>query len=336
MKVLLLGGSGHIGSRLGALARGSPGLELVSASRHAAQGDASLRLDVRDGAALATALRGHDAAINCIAGDAGSIATGARLLAQAAAAAGCRRIIHLSTMSVYGAQEGDLDEQAPVDPSLGWYGRAKCEAERHIAAFADSGGSAVSLRPGCVWGPDSQLWVGRIGRWLRAGRLGDLGAAGDGWSNLVHVDDVCRAIIAALRLDLTSGGSRVFNLAAPDSPRWNDYFVDLALAIGATPVRHLRPQQLRVDAWVGGPVFKLGRSLLARARQPVQLLPDPISPGLLGLWSRQLKLNADAATRDLQVQWTPYKEVLRQSTDWFLQTGIAHRGKPVPVQPEQR
>ena len=38
-------------------------------------------------------------------------------------------------MSVYGRQEGTLDEGAPLDPSLGWYAQAKCEAERDIERY---------------------------------------------------------------------------------------------------------------------------------------------------------------------------------------------------------
>ena len=43
----------------------------------------------------------------------------------------------------------------------------------------------------------------------------------------------------SLRSRNTGDGVRTYNLAAPDSPRWNEYFVDLALAIsghtGASP-----------------------------------------------------------------------------------------------------
>src|SRR5206468_2109085 len=81
--------------------------------------------------------------------------------------------------------------------SSGWYGRAKGEAEDILAGYE---GGTVRVRPGCVGGAGSELWVGCVGRLLKSGRLGDLGAAGDGWSDLVAVDDVCTAIIASLRI----------------------------------------------------------------------------------------------------------------------------------------
>ncbi len=317
MKVLVLGGTGYIGSRLCALLQASGWAHPVSASaRRALPGVESLRLDTRDRSALGAALRGADAVVNCVAGNAAAISQGAQTLAQAALDAGCERWIHLSSMSVYGHAEGRIDESAPLDPTLGWYARAKCQAERHVAMFADRGGTAVVLRPGCVWGPGSQLWVGRIGRWLRAGRLGDLGAAGDGWSNGVHVDDVCQAVLAALRASAT--GLHTYNLAAPDSPRWNEYFVDLALATDATPVRRIATRQLRMDAWLAGPALKAAELTSRRLGLRARGLPDPLPPGLLGLWERHLLLDAAAATHTLGVRWTGYPQTLRQAAAWFM------------------
>jgi nucleoside-diphosphate-sugar epimerase len=337
MKVLVLGGSGYIGSRLCAQLAATGWAVPVSASaRRATPGVEHRRVDTRQQDSLEKALHGMDAVVNCVAGDAASIAQGASALAQAALAAQCPRIVHLSSMSVYGSQEGHLREQAAFDPALGWYARAKCEAENHMAAFARAGGTAITLRPGCVWGPGSQLWVGRVGRWLRAGRLGDLGAAGDGWSNLVHVDDVCGAIIAALRAPHPAGELRAYNLAAPDSPRWNEYFVDLALAIGATPVRRIAPLQLRLDAWLAGPVLKVAQTLLARAGRNAQALPDPLSPGLVALWDRHLRLDSRLAERELAIRWTAYGTTLRQSALWYLQSeGMpgTQRGATVAVPP---
>ncbi|MDB5947548.1 MAG: UDP-galactose 4-epimerase [Ramlibacter sp.] len=330
MKVLVLGGSGYIGSRLCTLLQGSRWADVVTASsgRHGASPD--LQVDTCDPAGMEQALRGIDAVVNCVAGDARSIATGAQVLAAAAIAQGCMRIVHLSSMSVYGAQEGELAEQAGTGPSLGWYGRAKCEAERRIQGFADAGGTAIVLRPGCVWGPGSVLWVERIGEWLRAGRLGDLGAAGDGWSNLVHVDDVCRAVLAGLRLPLPARSVRGFNLAGPDSPRWNEFFVDLGMAIGATPVRRIPRAQIVLDAWLGGPPLQAARLVLGRLGGRPGSLPRPLTPGLVALWRRHLRLDCTAAARELRLAWTSYETSLRQSADWYLKAApvsvpAAHR-----------
>ncbi|MDB5929087.1 MAG: NAD-dependent epimerase/dehydratase [Polaromonas sp.] len=324
MKVLVLGGSGHIGRRLLeilAATAAAPWQRPTGASRgpvkNGPRGVDWLQLDTCDEAALASALRGFDAVVNCVAGNARSIAAGTQVLAKAALKADCPRIIHLSTMSVYGPVEGTVHEEAPLNPGLGWYGRAKCEAERHVRQFVLQGGEAVVLRPGCVFGPGSELWVGRIGRWLRAGRLGDLGAGGDGWSNLVHVDDVCQAIIAALGLTVISGELPVFNLSAPDSPRWNAYFIDLALALQATPIRRISQRQLQLDTRLAGPPLKLAQMALKRARWSRPGLPDPMPPGLPALWAQQIHLYSGKASQKLGLAWTPYTAGLQSSAAWF-------------------
>jgi nucleoside-diphosphate-sugar epimerase len=300
--------------------RDSGWAEPVSASRRSMAGEvASVRLDTMDLDALTLALKDCDAVVNCVAGDGASIAQGAAVLAQACLRAGTPRIVHLSSMAVYGAAEGDVHESQPLDPALGWYARAKCVAEGHVASFARAGGVAINLRPGCVSGPGSELWVGRIGRWLRTRRLGDLGEAGDGWSNLVHVDDVCQAVLAALRLRQPAAEVASYNLAAPDSPRWNEYFVDLALAIGATPVHRIIGQQIKADAFVGGPALKLVQIACRRVKRSAAWLPDPMPPNLLGLWERHLRLDSTAAQRDLKLHWTGYDDTLQESAQWFLQ-----------------
>ena len=112
---------------------------------------------------------------------------------------------------------------------------------------------------------------------------------------------------------------RTYNLAAPDSPRWNDYFVDLALAIGATPVRRLGPTQLKLDAWLAGPPIKASAMLLKRVGHDASRLPAILAPGLLGLWARHVRLDSSAAERDLGLTWTSYAAGLEQSTEWFLE-----------------
>ncbi len=323
MKILILGASGYIGKRLHARLQATGRAQPVWASRGrtaVVPGAASVVIDVTNREALAQHLKigRYDCIVNSVAGDFKSITEGASSLAHAAIEAGCERIIHLSTMSVYGRAEGHVDETTPFDPGLGWYSQAKCEAEEHLQMFAKGGGKMVVLRPGCVFGPGSELWVGRIGRWLRAGRIGDMGAAGDGWSNLVHVEDVCEAVMGAVSLPLTPGATQVFNLAGPDSPRWNQYFADLAIAIGATPVRTVSAPRLKLDLFAAGAPLKLAEKLLDRIGVPHPWLPEPISPSVVGLFASQLRLDARSASRALALHWTPYAEGLVGSSQWFL------------------
>ena len=330
MKVLVLGASGYIGTRLVQALSDSGWADPVAASRSAIPGAHARRLDTTDALALEQALRGVDAVVNCVAGSAEAITRGATALAEAARRSGCRKIVHFSSMSVYGKLEGDLTEEAAKDSSIGWYARAKNAAEDAMAAFAAGGGSVVILRPGCVWGPGSELWVARIARLLQAHRLGDLGAAGDGWTNLVHVADVCAAVLAALRQQPAEGSTRVYNLAAPDSPRWNEYFVDLALQIGAVPVARIGPGQLLADTRLAAPPLKLLERAFQRTRGDARRVPEVFPPGLLSLFGRQLRLRSSRAEEELGVCWTSYPKGLAEAAQWWeTARPIAAHGAPL-------
>lgn len=336
MKVMVLGSTGYIGTQLMKTLQQVTWADPTGASRTRNREQSVdvdwVPLDTRDSTDLARALKGFDTVVNCVAGDRTSIAKGACDLAAAATAAGCRRIIHMSTMSVYGAAEGWATEDLSLDQPTGWYGEAKREAEMHMKEFAQKGGEVVVLRPGCVFGPGSELWVGRTGRWLKAGRLGDLGAAGDGWSNLVHVDDVCHAVVSALTLQLMHGNILVFNLAAPDSPRWNEYFVDLAVAIGAIPVQRINTRKLQADSILAGPPLKIAELLFKYIKKRSRSLPEPIPPGLVKLWGQQIRLDAQHATQTLGIVWTSYAQSLECSAAWFSESEKPAKpaiGKPI-------
>ncbi len=332
MKVLVIGGTGYIGTRLMTLMHARTDFTPIAASRR--NTGSSLRLDTRNEAALTQALRGVDAVVNCVAGSAPAIADGAKVLARAVRAARVPAVVHVSSMAVYGDRQGPTDEASAWGKPQGWYARAKQEAERALRTLADTRDGTTPatrltvLRPGCVWGPGSALWVGRIARWLIQGRLGDLGELGDGWTQGVTVDDVCCAIMQALQTSDTpaaSGPVRTFNLSAPDSPRWNAWFTDLALALNRIPVRRIHPLQLRAEAWVLAPPLHAARSLLKRSGL-ARRWPEPISPGLLRLWSSTLRMDSRAAGRALELVWTPYPEALRQCVAWLTAGPVSASG----------
>lgn len=318
MKVLILGATGHVGSRLHTHLQQS-NITSIAASRGRMRSniEGHVILDSMNLADLTTQLKQVDAVVNCVAGSKDSIGQGAKILAEAALAAGKPTIVHLSTMSVYGASEGIITETSPFDPSYNWYAAAKCEAEQHMQAYAQAGGKVVVFRPGCIHGPGSVQWVERVANLLNTFRLGDLGSAGDGWSNLVHVDDVVKAIHFGLQLPLNAGDIQHYNLAAPDSPRWNQYFIDLAQAIGATPVKRIHPLQLKLDSKAFSPAIKISEKLLSKAGQRglAKRLPEPLPPSLVRLFKQQIFLDAQKIAP--QIPFMTYEQSFSSSVEWF-------------------
>ncbi|WP_051378776.1 MULTISPECIES: NAD-dependent epimerase/dehydratase family protein [Derxia] len=322
MRVLVIGASGYIGSRLCELMRlQGPQWEVVAAVRRPR---ASLRvsrqitLEATDPAQVAAALADVDAVVNCVAGDGHSIEAGARVLFDAALAAKHKPIVvHFSTMAVYGSSTGLVRESDELKADIGWYSEVKVKAELMARDFHNKGGRVVILRPGIVYGPGSELWIGRTGRWLRAGRLGDIGELGDGICNLVHVDDVCAAVLASLTRREAIG--EAFNLAAPGPDTWNRFFARLAVAIGATPLQRLSARRVRFDSKLFGPPLKIGEIVFKKLGLKVAGWPEPIPPSVFAVWQQDIVLCPDKATRLLGLRWTSDDIGVRQSAEWFVQ-----------------
>lgn len=137
-------------------------------------------------------------------------------LAALARAAGVRRFIAASSCSVYGAAGSDwLDEHSPTAP-LTAYARAKFELEQDLQDEAERGLEVVIMRPGTVFGFSPRLRfdlvVNNLAAWaMTTGRL-HLKSTGNAWRPLLHVHDLCRAIIALAEAPTDAVAGQVFNI----------------------------------------------------------------------------------------------------------------------------
>jgi nucleoside-diphosphate-sugar epimerase len=300
--ILVLGARGFVGRRIVATlaAAREPVIGVV---RRGAGEPHTVQADATDAAALARVLAGARGVVNCIVGDARTIVANAQALA-AAAPRGVP-VVHFSSMAVYGSATGIVDETAEPRGDTGWYGAAKAQAERALAGTA-----ATILRPGIIYGPGSGQWSARIARLLQSRRLGDLGAAGDGACNLVHVDDVVAAALAALRVPGARG--QAVNLGHPEPPTWNDYFLAYARALGAVPLARIPRWRLKLESLLGLPLKAL--ELVAhRLRVPAAWLPPAITPSLLHTFGWDLRLEVTKAERLLGLRWRPLAQGLAQA-----------------------
>lgn len=315
VRVLVLGASGFIGRQVVAALAASDWATPVGARRRpvpAGQSDI-VQLDATDGAAVRRAMAGVGGVVNCVAGGGETIVGNARAVFEAAASLPePPRIVHLSSMAVYGDMTGEVTESAAVGGALSPYGAAKLDAER----LAAKGAGIAILRLGIVYGPHSAQWSERIARLLHAHRLGDLGSAGDGCSNLLYVGDAVAAILQSLRMPLE--GSRIINLAGPAFPTWNEYFSRFALALGAVPVARISARRLKIEGKILAPPLKIAEIIAGKlAPGIVPKLPAPIPPSLVRLFAQDIRLNTEIATRDLDIDWTPLEEGLQRAAAAF-------------------
>lgn len=319
--VLVVGASGFVGAAIVRATAARPDMRPIASMRrpnpHLSHLGIETKLfDATDAAALAGALDGVSYAVNCVLGSPATMVAVTRNLCEAARRSGVRRIVHLSSMAAYGPATGLVDETAPLVP-IDPYGRAKAECEVIIRDFVARGGDAVVLRPGCVYGPGGEQWVGRIARWLRAGRLGELGGMAEGRCNLTFNDDLAGAVMASLTAPEAAGLS--FNIADADPGTWNQYFVRLGREIGA-PVRRVSRLRMQLEAAILAPPLQVAKIAGGRVGLRSGFLPEPITPSLLRLWRQPMRLDCRKADAVLRCPRTSPEQGLARSGAWFRST----------------
>jgi len=209
-----------------------------------AGGAAIVRGDIADAAAVRAAADACDVVYNLAvpprlahAGVMEAVnVTGARNAATAAAATGAR-LVHASTVGVYGPLVAlPAAEDHPTRPERP-YPRSKLAGERAVAEVARDGAASVAVaRIGLVYGPGNRHGVGTFPRSF--GPLTPLVGGGRHLVDMVYVDDVVEGLRAcAARAD---PGVTTYNLTggAPVPVR------EVLAAIAAAGGRRLRPVPL--------------------------------------------------------------------------------------------
>lgn len=153
----------------------------------------------------------------------------ARRLGAACLRAGVRRLVYVSSMSVYRPTPGGmLAETAPESGRRG--GKDKLAAQREfIRMMRDDGLPAAIIQPTIVYGPFGEYWTARPAELLRRGVVA-LPTPGDGICNAVYVDDVVQALILAAERDAAVG--EAFLISGPEHPTWLDFYRAYARALG--------------------------------------------------------------------------------------------------------
>ena len=150
---------------------------------------------------------------------------GTRNVVEAAAAARAR-LVHVSSVAVYGAggryaNAGRTSEETPLAPldEHSYYARSKRESERLVLEAHAAGRLwATAVRPDVVYGPRDRQFVPRVAKLLRWGVAPVVGA-GNSTLAVVHAANVADGMVRAAARE--SAGGRAYNLA-------NDFDVTVA------------------------------------------------------------------------------------------------------------
>ena len=219
---------------------------------------------------------------------------GTAALAQAAARAGVRRFILLSSVKVNGDDSGDgaygaADAPAPPDA----YGVSKMLAEQAVRSVAEeSGMEAVIVRPPLVYGPGVRANFLRLMRWVEAGRPLPLGAIVNRRS-LVSVWTLADLLTTVLDHPAAAGTWMVSDGEDFSTP-------ELIRQIGVAMNRQVR----LLAAPVG--LLRLAGALLGRRAEVARLCGS---------------LAVDIAATRQKLGWRPplsAAEALRRTVGWYL------------------
>jgi nucleoside-diphosphate-sugar epimerase len=240
--------------------------------------------DVTDAASVAAAMRGVDHVFHCVNDPSSPIETtrrGAELVADAALAEGCGRLVYLSSNMAYGEElHGRLAEESSYQDSTNPYVEGKRQAEtalldRHRVA----GLPVVVLQPTIVYGPYGSFWTRHCLELLAREDM-PLLDGGTNPCNAVYVDDVVAAMLLAASVEEAVGGTYLVSAAEPTD--WQSFYGAFAEMLGIDATRVVSAAELeaiRARSRPAGPP-RPGATTAARAGMKA-LARDPDVRALL-------------------------------------------------------
>ena len=265
-RFLVTGATGFIGGRLCEKLVLSHGAEVRALVRNFANASRLARLevellagDIANADAVGAAVRGCDTVFHC-AHDRQSAernVAGVRVLADACRQQGVRRLVHVSSISVYEPlPDGEIDETTRAEASGFAYADNKLEVESTVLGLgAESGLPVTVVQPTIVYGPFGDAWTVSVVHELRARLVLPLEAA-QGLCNPVYVDDVVDALLLAAESD-DAVGER-FLISEGTTVTWRDFYAAYVRMIGVEPPRYVSATELERLAGRAGTTSALG------------------------------------------------------------------------------
>lgn len=277
MRYLVTGATGFIGQRLirHLTDHGHQVTALVRGGR-CIPGVRTAHGDLATGAGLPTAVEGADRVIH-LAGVTKALTPHGyaqvntegtrRLCAALASLPQPPRLVYCSSLAAAGPGRQRREDDPPTPVSA--YGRSKLGGEHALCEAADRV-PGIIVRPPIVYGPGDREFLPRLVTAVRAGLLPAVGRPGPRHYSLIHVDDLCRALLTAA--DSGTPGA-VYHVSDGTEHRWDHIGAAVAAALGRRPPRvvHIPIPLAMAVAWA---TQLIGTSVLNRDKVAEALHPS--------------------------------------------------------------
>ena len=251
---------------------------------------------------------------------------GLAVLIHAAMEAGVQRIVHTSSITVYGHHlHGIVTEDDAFHVEDNPYSRTKIAGEKLIANLVkDEGAPVVIVRPGWIYGPRDMASFGRFVSLVESGK-GFIIGSGKNIVPSVYVRDVAQGLLKAGDADDTAIG-QAYTIANDQRVTQAQYLNTIADCLQVPHVSlHLPYSAL----YSGARAAELAWQSMGRRNAA----PPPVTTyGITLLGGNQL-FSIDKARRELG--YKPEYDIKRgvaEGVQWYLQSKQGTRD--IPVEPE--
>ena len=323
---LVTGATGQLGSHIVEQLRlaGETVRVLVRPGRDRAflqgQGVEIIEGDLRDPAAVGTAVKGAAIVYHCAAkvSDWGpwrefeeEAITGTRNIVAACLLAKVQRLLHVSSISVYGHPYlADAGEQITEDTPLGqrfwlwdYYPRAKLLSEQIAREYGDT----TVVRPSWLYGPRDRVTIPRVIPALLSRKVPIIGS-GENYLNIIYAADVARGAILAANHPNAVG--QAFNLCSAGEVKQIDLLNTLTDALSLPRIAKRVPYGLAIRFAFVQELFK--RMIFSKK-------PPRITRRAIYLIGRSTQYSTEKARTWLD--WKPeidIREGVRRTLEWFV------------------
>lgn len=325
MKALVTGATGFLGRAL-ALRLHARGAQVTVLGRNPAslaelerKGLRPVRADLADGAAVREACQGqelvfHAGALSSAWGPADEFfranVLGTRHVIAGCEAARVRRLVHVSTPSIYFGFESRLNvrEDVPLPArSVNEYARTKLLAETEVDRAFERGLPVVSIRPRAIFGEGDNAILPRLISRLQTGRLRVIGD-GQNITDLTYVENVVDALLLCAEAPETVLGRKYNITNGQPLPLWG-LIRQVCDALGYEFPR--RSLSFRAAMRLAGALETVCRVL------PGQ--PEPLlTRYMVGVLAKSTTLDISAARRDLGYEpRIPVEEGFQRFVRWW-------------------